>query len=163
MTARRYAENTEVTSDRSRSEIERTLMRYGASKFAYGWGDNRAVVQFEAHGKRIRFALPLPQPEDFALIRIKNRPPRRRTPIQARAAHDQATRQRWRALLLSIKAKLESVEAGIEEFEEAFMAQIVLPDGSTVGERILPGVRQAYLSGEMPAFPLLAAPKDDAA
>ena len=42
-------------------------------------------------------------------------------------------RRRWRALLLVIKAKLESVESGIETFEEAFASQIVLANGQTVG------------------------------
>jgi len=33
----RYAEGTSVPADRSRAEIERTLTRYGADQFAYGW------------------------------------------------------------------------------------------------------------------------------
>jgi hypothetical protein len=32
----RYASNTDVPSDRSRAEIERTLVRYGADEFMYG-------------------------------------------------------------------------------------------------------------------------------
>ena len=34
-----------------------------------------------------------------------------------------------RHVALSIKAKLESGESGIEEFESAFMAQVVMPSG----------------------------------
>lgn len=33
----RYAENTSVSSDRSRAEIEQILARYGAEQFMYGW------------------------------------------------------------------------------------------------------------------------------
>ena len=39
--AGRYAAQTEVSSDRSRAEIERTLRKYGATAFAYGWEGNR--------------------------------------------------------------------------------------------------------------------------
>lgn len=59
----------------------------------------------------------------------------------------------WRALLLTIKAKLEAVAGGIEEFDDAFMAQIVLPTGETMGERSRPLIAQAYESGKVP--PLL--------
>lgn len=155
-----YAKETDVSSDRSRAEIERTLSRYGATGFAYGWDAGRVMVAFQAHGRRVRFVLALPKPEDFLIIRnAKGYAVRRRTPVQARAACDQAVRQRWRALLLSIKAKLESVEAGIETFEESFMAQIVLPDGSTVADRVMPQIESAYQGGEFAPF-LLPAPKD---
>jgi len=151
----KYAQQTDVASDRSRGEIERTLTRYGATKFAYGWDEGRAVIQFEAHGRRIRFILPLPSVDD-----VKRTPKGRvRNAKTWQAVRDQATRQRWRALLLSIKAKLESVESGIEEFDEAFMAQIVLPDGSTVGERIKPEISGAYAGGQFQPF-LLTAPKE---
>ncbi len=42
----RYADNTGVSVENSRGEIERTLQRYGAESFAYGWEAGRAVVQF---------------------------------------------------------------------------------------------------------------------
>lgn len=69
-----------------------------------------------------------------------------------------AERQRWRALALVIKAKLEAVEAGITEFEEEFLAHIVLPNGGTVGQFMLPQVATAYETGQMP--PLLPAPDE---
>jgi len=49
-----------------------------------------------------------------------------------------------------IKAKLEAVEAGIAVFEDEFMANIVLPNGSTVSQFMLPQIAQAYESGNMP-------------
>lgn len=60
----RYAENTSVPSDRSRAEIEKTLTRYGATAFAYGWSGATAQIMFEIRttrgGRRVRFALPMP-------------------------------------------------------------------------------------------------------
>jgi hypothetical protein len=50
----RYASNTAISRSRSIEEIERTLSRYGADSFGYGWEGDRAVVAFRAHGRMIR-------------------------------------------------------------------------------------------------------------
>lgn len=63
---------------------------------------------------------------------------------------------RWRTLLLCLKAKLESVESGIETFEDAFLAQIVMPDGGTVAEHVRPRIAEAYAANTMQ--PLLPPP-----
>lgn len=46
-----FASNTDVPAEASRMEIERTLMRYGASSFGYIWDQEQAEVAFEAKGK----------------------------------------------------------------------------------------------------------------
>ena len=151
----RYAEKTTVSSDKSRADIERTLSRYGASGFMYGWQASRAVLAFEMAGRRVQFLLPLPDRNSHAFTHTaaRNTP---RSPEKAEAAYEQAVRQRWRALALVIKAKMEAVESGITEFEEEFLAHIVLPNGNTVGQFMLPQVATAYETGKMPA--LLPAP-----
>lgn len=145
----RYAENTKVASRASRDEIERTLARYGADGFMYGWADDSAIVAFRMNNRHIKFVLPLPARADFE----KTPTGLERSQERRNAAHEQASRQRWRALALVIKAKLEAVEAAIVSFESEFLAQIVLPDGKTVGEVMVPQVGIAYDSGDMP--PLL--------
>jgi hypothetical protein len=147
-----YASNTTVNSDKSRAEIEQTLRRYGAESFAYMSSRDRAVIVFEAHNRRIKFELALPDPKD---PKFRCTPSRRqvRSPDQAAQAWEQACRQRWRALALVVKAKLEAVEAGITTFEEEFLAHIVLPGGDTVGSRALPAIDSAYTSGHF--VPLL--------
>src|SRR5580700_3227660 len=126
----RYAASTEVSSDRSRSEIERTLRRYGATAFAYGWEGNMAQIGFKLASRQIKFRLPLPDPasREFTLTPTG----RDRSASAAEEAYEQAVRQRWRALALVIKAKLEAVEAGISTVENEFLANIALPDGRTV-------------------------------
>ena len=62
----------------------------------------------------------------------------------------QACRQRWRALLLIIRAKLEAVESGITTLESEFLANIVLPDVGTVGQWLAPQLEQANATGSMP-------------
>jgi hypothetical protein len=64
---------------------------------------------------------------------------------------ERTCRQRWRALTFVIKAKLEAVEAGISEFESEFLANVVLPDGSSVGDFIRPQIERAYSEGTLPS------------
>jgi len=143
---RRYAERTEVTSDRSKAEIERVLARYGATGFAYMTDAKRAAVAFQAHGRNIRFVLPLPSITDVS----KTPKGRSRRGAVAEQELAQEIRRRWRALSLSIKAKLETVESGIAEFETEFMPYTVLPNGKTVAESVVPMIDEAYKSGRMP-------------
>jgi hypothetical protein len=147
-----YAQRTFVSTEKSRAEIERTLARYGATAFDYGWASNRATVGFELQGRRIRFLLPLP---DAAERRFTHSARGVRSREKALEAWEQACRERWRALALVIKAKLEAVASDITTLEDEFLAHIVLPDGRTVGEWAKPQVAIAYERGEMP--PLLPA------
>jgi hypothetical protein len=147
----RYAEKTSVPSDASRAEIERTLRRYKATAFAYGWDATTATVMFEIANRRVHFRLPMP---DRTGREFTHTPARgvRRSDAAAEEAYEQAVRQRWRALALVIKAKLEAVEAGITTVEQEFLAHIVMPDGRTVAEHTLPAIAAAYESNSMPAL-----------
>lgn len=157
----RYAENTTVTSEKSRAEIERTLARYGADQFMYGWDANQAVIQFRMDGRHVRFTLTLPDRDAKEFTHTPSRGTRR-TPDQAEAEWEKACRQRWRALALVVKAKLEAVASEITEFEDEFLAHIVLPDGRTAGQFLRPQIEVAYQTGEMPPMlPALPAPSDD--
>lgn len=145
----KYAAETSVSTEQSQAEIRKTLNRYGAERFAYYEEDLRAAIMFEMKGRRIKFLLPLPSKNDRQFWQT----PERRTARSADAAlksWEQACRQRWRALALAIKAKLESVESGIASFEEEFYAFIVLPTGKTIYEETHAAVEQAYLTGKMP-------------
>ncbi len=148
----RYAENTSVPIDRSRTEIERILTRYGADAFMYGWDSEgdipQAVVMFRMRQKQIKFLVPMP---DSSSDDVCYSPAgRERTDQQKDAIMSQMSRQKWRALSLVIKAKLEAVDSGISMFEEEFLAHIVLPDGKTIGEFMIPQIETIYSSGKMP-------------
>lgn len=145
----RYAKDTQVSTFQSRAEIEQTLQRYGADGFIYGSEGDRALVGFRMHGRQVKFILPLP---DRTAREFTHTPAqgKRRSEEQAAAEWEKACRQRWRALALVIKAKLEAVESGITEFEDEFLAHIVLPDGQTVGSWAKPQIEDAYSTGNMP-------------
>jgi hypothetical protein len=142
----RFAEGTTVSAEKSRGEIERILSRYGADAFGYETDGTVAIIKFRAHGRYVRFIVPLPPLSDF---RLDGRGYLRKPPAQ-QAAHEQEVRRRWRALALAIKAKLEVVDSEIATFEQEFAIHTVLPDGSTVAERLMPVIEEAYESGEMP-------------
>lgn len=151
----RYAEKTAVPADRSKAEIEKTLQRYGATAFMSGQNASEAMIAFEASGRRVMFRLPLPDRMSKEVTHTDKGA--RRTDAQTEDAFQQAIRQRWRALALCIKAKLEAVATGITSFEDEFMAHIVMPDGGTVAEHVRPRIADAYKNERM--VPLLPAPK----
>jgi hypothetical protein len=124
-----YARGTKVPISRSREEIERTVLRYKADQFGSATDDagGRAMIQFRMRSWLVRFILPLPKDKS-----------------------EQNHRERWRALLLCIKAKLETVESGITSFEEEFLPHIVTPRGDTFGEWAVPQLREMAKSGQLP-------------
>jgi len=96
----RYARDTQVSTDRSKAEIERVLSRYGARSFAYGWEASSAVIMFEANYRRIKFSLRLPKKADF-----ENTPKGRRHPDDQQKAWEQFCRQ----------ARLNAARRGMED------------------------------------------------
>lgn len=134
-----FAEGTPVPVGRTRGEIETLVSKYGATRFASGWlDDEHAAISFVAKGRLVRFTLPLPTVAETLARLKKTQTYQFRAPAETTiaSAHAAEQRRRWRCLLLSIKAKLEVVETGIETFEQAFLASIVTTENMTVYERI---------------------------
>lgn len=152
----RYAADTNVSVEKSRMEIERTLARYGADAFAYFAEAGQAMIAFRMGARQIKFILRLPEKNRREFTHHTRGI---RTPDAALAAWEQACRQRWRALALVIKAKLEAVAAGITTVEDEFLAHTVLPDGSTVGEWARPQLDEAHRIGAMPTQFQIEGPK----
>ena len=153
----RYAADTSVSLERSKVEIERTLIRYGATKFFSSWQDDppMAIIGFGLDDRMVRIVMPIPARDavEFTLTETG----RDRKPEAAYKAWEQSQRQRWRALHLIITAKLEAVDCGISSIEREFLADIVMHDGTTIGEWAGPQISAMYDAGKMP--PLLMAPK----
>ena len=113
-TRRRYAEDTKVPVERTRAELERMMRERGAEGFGFGWDPSGERLEFLWKGLQIRFVLPRAE----ASTR------------KALASRAQADRQRWRALYLVVRAKLEAVESGIAVFEQEFLGFIVDPQSN---------------------------------
>jgi hypothetical protein len=108
---------------RSRYELERVLGRYGASDFAFVEADANASIQFAMDGRYVQVALPLPDPNASDFTHTPSGRPR--TPTAQERAYEQALREHWRALLLAVRGKLQSVESGISTFDAEFAGFLV--------------------------------------
>ena len=136
-----FAKRTTVSVAKTRVEIEKLLMKHAVTRQATAQEDGKAMVLFEKDGRRVCFTMKLPRVRDFA----GHRHPQR--------AWEQECQSMWRALLLTLKSKFVALETGIETFEQAFLAHIVLPNGERVGEWLAPQLAASYMRGAMP--PLL--------
>lgn len=145
----KFAATTSVATETSKAEIERTVRKYGASGFTSGWQGTMAAVGFIIDGRQVRFRMELPDPADDEFCSyVRGYTKVARTPDAAHKLWEQACRQKWRALALVIKAKLEAVDAGISVIQDEFLANIVLSDGRTVGETIHPQIALEYSTGK---------------
>ena len=100
-----YAQGTTVTVSNSQLEISRTLTRYGVESYSFGATPGWALVEFEHQHMPIRLRIPLPAkpPKETGLSAKTGRQ------VNLWKAWEQDVKEAWRALLLFIKAALESV------------------------------------------------------
>lgn len=147
-----YATNTSVTEDRSRAEIEKLLMRFGADTFGYSTSRTEAMIHFTHQGFDYAFHLPLPDRKDSKFTRT----PGRNTKRSEQAAFvewSKEVRRKWRSLALVVKAMLVGVTDGVLAFEEAFMPYIIMEGGGSLYHAMLPSLEKRRA---------LPAPKDGA-
>lgn len=119
-----YAEHTKVTFEKTVSDIIMMLRKAGAMQIGQMEEAGRLTVLFTMTDRHVRFRVTWDE------------------------RSDRSKRQRARALLLVIKAKLESVESQVESFEEAFFANVVLADGQTTYERLREPLALEYREGK---------------
>ena len=146
----KYAQGTSVDSVRSRIELEKMLQRFGAGQIATLTDEGRAIVQFTAHERMIRLTLPMPSIEDPDILFSPTGKDRTGAAIQT--AFNQEIRRRWRSLVLLVKAKITAINDEIVEFEEEFLAHVVMADGVTLYERTKQPIAIEYESGQPNQF-----------
>lgn len=162
---RSFAEGTSVSAEKTRSELDLLLSRHGASQRATYFDDKarRARIQFSIEDRMVRLDLrvevaDLPTPGKRAW-ELADSPrgwdswPKERQATWVAQQIQQREREAWRRLLLVTKAKLEIVADGSSTVEREFLADILLPDGGTVHERLAAQLEASYRDGAMP--PLL--------
>jgi hypothetical protein len=135
---RRFAQDTEVPVSKSRGALEQLLQAAGAGQIVMGSDRPQRIIllMFSLAGRQIK-------------LRASTERPLRRCDVE------QLEREAWRGMLFIVKAKLEYIATGESSVEREFLANVVLPDGSTVGDDVLPKLAQAYEHGSLP--PLLPA------
>lgn len=141
----RYAAGTSVPVNRSRDELEGLLDRVGADSVASMRDSAAAAVAFRLAGRNYVLRLPFPTDEDLA----RDRGGRRRAQAARDTARDQAIREKWRGLVLLVKAKVVAIQSGISTPEAEFLAHAMLPTGQTLGEHIESHPEQLATSGRL--------------
>lgn len=129
-----YAAKTQVPVEQSQKEIRVLLERNKAKDIKFFQEDHRALFQFQILKWTVRVTIPLPVSDSG----------------QPERAIQQQRRQRWRAMLLVIKAKLEAISSGVVTFEEEFLPYFVTSNGKTVHETVLPALTQNYDPDKIP-------------
>lgn len=147
----KYAANTSVPVARSRAELERVLVKYGASKFGTLSEESRAIVFFEVKGRQVQWSIPMPSKTDKAFT---HKGWRKLADSARDKLIEQETRRRWRVGVITVKAMLEAVESKILTFDQAFLPHIVIPGtAKTIGEAMNTPKLDALYSGKwMPAL-----------
>ena len=158
-----YAATTKVSPEKSEAELKQTLRRAGANRVVIATDDvvGRILVSFEIDQRVVRIEVPLPLALETEKLIKKDAPrgwyawPEKRKREFIERHRDQEERQRFRALLLIVKAKLEIISIGLSTVEREFLADLVLPGNTTVMQQVAPKIRTAYETGV--ATPLLGA------
>lgn len=149
-----YAEGTKVAVSKTIAEIEDLVRKSGGERFYRGEHEGKMVLGWWQKERMIMFGVELKPLSEFA-----KKPGSWRTlPVsEQEKRRDQAMREKWRAMLLVIKAKYASVEAKIETFEESFLGQLVVPDPETgrhspYARIAIKAIADVYTGGNMKAL-----------
>jgi hypothetical protein len=153
-----YAKGTTVDVSKSRAEIDHVLVKNGASSVGILNDSDKAVavVAFTIRGAKFRLEIPMP-----LMAEVEKVPrPRQwsywdetRRSAWKRSELSQLERERWRAVLLLIKSKLEIVRIGLSSVEREFMADLVLPSGQRAEAFFAEAIRRGLEGGD--ASPML--------
>jgi len=131
MSQRVYAEGTTVSADTSAAEIQKMLKGLGAERIGMMSSATETIIVFEVRQCMYRISTPP----------TKTRP---------RVTKEQLEREAWRALVLLVKAKKVAIEQNITTVEKEFMADTVMPDGSTLIDHHKAIVTHNYSEGGAP-------------
>jgi hypothetical protein len=116
-----YAATTKVPVSQSISEIQALVKKNGGTKITTMDDDDTYIVAFLMLDRSIKFTVTFDG-----------------------GTSEQLRRSRFRALGLVMKAKFESIEAGVETFEQAFLANVVTATGATVYDRVKDSIAIEY-------------------
>lgn len=115
MTARRYAEGTDVPVSRSQADVRDMLRRVGVGRIALmDSPTGSAELWFEHQGRGYRLTVPVPK-------------------VDA-SKREREERRAWRVAVLLVKAKTEAIREGVSTVEREWFADTVMPDGQTLLE-----------------------------
>jgi hypothetical protein len=135
-------EDTAVSVERSQGTIRKRLQMVGALGVSFDevWEEPRALL--------CRFVWPILRESDDELVKMVVRirvhplpPVRLQRGAGWKVSPEQRDRQAWRGIAHYLDATLKAAEFGLVRFEDVFLSFIEAPDGTTVGEAVIPVLR----------------------
>ena len=148
----KYAEKTEVSVEKSQEELRHILRNHGASQIGVfeNFGKGHYGVFFRITESDIPLAVkllvPAPDESEFAFTPTG----KERSKETVQKAMDQEMKRKWHVLILLVKAKFETIDQGISTVKREFLSDIVLPDGRTVEQFLIPQIEHSYEKGSLP-------------
>ena len=142
----RAYQSTKAPAARSQEDIRKILSKYGADgvQFSEDWKGRILIVRFRYTISDVEyfvaFKVPIPQADD------KTPTGRNRTRTQVIKLQAQHERGIWRAVHWAIKSRMESIDFGIETFQEAFLSHFELPGtDQRIGDVLIPRLKTGNL------------------
>lgn len=129
----KYAENTTVSVEKSKDDVKELITKHGGTIIFMGFR--------EPSGLGVRFCISDFMVDYFIAPNVVDR-----------YKMDQEIRQKWRALFITLKSKFVAIDENLEKVEEAFMAHLLLEEGSgtylpvTAGNKFLPQIRETKMT-----------------
>jgi hypothetical protein len=142
----RAYQHSETPVAKSQEDIRRILAKYGADgvQFSEDWKAMLLFVRFLYTLGKIQhsvvFRVPIPKAESVSPGG------RYRSPSARQKLQEQYERGIWRAVFWAIKSRMESVDFGIETFQEAFLSHFEVPGSDKqIGEFLIPRLETGTL------------------
>ncbi len=124
----KYAKYTKVSIKDTKMHVEKLLVNWGIEEFFFGTSPRGAGIGFKYKERTYKVSVPV-----------------------SNDMSDREQRQMWRIFYMSLKMELEKIDAGLISFEDQFLSQMALPDGSTIADFIkLPQNAELLGKSEMP-------------
>lgn len=139
-------ENTVVPVSRSQEGIRRLLLENQATGIAFVSQSDPPSEGFEAmvpiEGKTYRIRI-VAKVKELERKSTRRRWGRTKTQIDIQEAE---TRRIWRVLFYHLKSVYEATNTGVMEFRELMLPYIVVKDGRTIAQHLLPQLDKAIES-----------------
>lgn len=129
-----------TSGERAYQDIEKILQRFGCDQIGkmINTREGSLLIQFEHRGRQVSLKASL---KGYAAMWIKEHPWSQRQRC-TRVDHERKALELASVAVYSIlrdwvKGQITAVECGILSFDEAFLAQTMLPNGRTVGQEVM--------------------------
>lgn len=119
-------QDTSVPVDKSQAAIRSMLRKYGADHFAFSESADLAEVAFRSGVLAVRMRVPI-RPMTAEAARAVARQRKRKQDTAESDRWESETRRVWRVLYWLLKSRMEAIDAGVETFEQAFLAHLLDP------------------------------------